>query len=245
MLRNLHVLFTPLEYYNCSNPEIYDKQDEYANKYKIGVFIFYHYWLDNKMVLNLPVDLFMSKKRKTKFMMCWDNESGFLGKQLYDNPEAHAYQMIRYFKNENYLTDKDGYKPFTIYLTNDKNKKLDMGYVSRFKNFIELHDIKISIGIHFQCGKNNWFVPEQADFCCEFAPLMEGHVFAGSKESGYRLNRKNSHFKEYWQSILTSWDSRPRIFSQRTTQNTKINHSEPNGCVSVEEFKKTSKEGKK
>jgi hypothetical protein len=230
--------FTPLEYYNCSNQEIYDKQDEYANKYKIGVFIFYHYWLDNKMVLNLPVDLFMNKKRKTKFMMCWDNESGYLGQQLYNSPEEHAYQMIRYFKNENYLTDKYGYKPFTIYLTDDLGKKLDMDYVSKFKKFLELHDIKISIGIHYQKGKNKFYIPNEYDFCCEFAPLMEDHAYSGSKEAGYKLNRQNSHFKDYWQSILTSWDSRPRISSQRTTHNVNIDYNNPDGCVSVEEFKK-------
>ena len=58
--------FTPLDYYDLTDPLVLDEQDKYANENRIGAFIFYHYWLDNSMVLNHPVELFMQKQRKTK-----------------------------------------------------------------------------------------------------------------------------------------------------------------------------------
>ena len=130
--------FTPYEYYNLSNNKVLDLQDTRAYENKIGVFIFYHYWLDNSMVLNHPVELFMQQKRKTKFILCWDNQSGFLGKQYYDKPEKHAYQLLRYFQNENYLTDINGKKPFLIYLTPD----IDISYLKQFISFLKLHNIR-------------------------------------------------------------------------------------------------------
>lgn len=230
-VKNVPHSFTPIEYYNLGDQDVFDKQDDFASKYKIGVFIFYHYWLDNKMILNLPVDLFMNKKRKTKFMFCWDNESGCLGQQYYNSPEEHAYQMIRYFKNENYLTDKNGQKPFIIYLTPD----FDKSYLDKFINFLSYYDIKLKIGFHFQKYKNNWYIPEYSNIGVEFGPHMEDGHLSGSKASGYHINRKNS-FLDYWQGGMSSWDSRPRANSLRTHQN-QCNILYPNGCVSVEEFK--------
>ena len=157
---------TPLNYYNLSinNGDTYDLQDKRANKYNIGVFIFYHYWLDNTMILNLPIDLYMQKKRKTKFMLCWANETGFLGKQLYDSPEKHAYQLIRYFKNENYLTDINGRKPLLVYLTPGMCVK----YLKKLIDFLSLHGINIKIGSNYQKYKNNWEIPNWSKIISEF-----------------------------------------------------------------------------
>lgn len=230
LIRKTPHSFTPLEYYNLTDTKILDKQDDLADEYKIGAFIFYHYWLDNKLIMNLPVDLFMQKKRKTKFLFCWDNQSGFLGKQLYNSPEEHAYQMIRYFLNENYLTDKDGFKPFIIYYT----PNFDKNYLDKFINFLEKYDIKLRVGFHWQKYRNNWEIPDYSSFAVEFGPHMEDGYQSGSKASGYKI-RKND-FKDFWQGALSSWDSRPRANSSRTGQK-KCDITIPNGCVSVDEFK--------
>lgn len=227
--------FTPIEYYNLTNPSVLDKQDDYANENKIGAFIFYHYWLDNSMVLNHPVELFMQKKRKTKFMLCWDNESGFLGNQLYDEPEKHAYQLLRYFQNENYLTDKYGKKPFTIYLTKDMNTN----YISRFCSFLNLHNVSVKIGHNYQSYKNDWDLPDWSEIACEFGP----HENGGPLRDLSIYEVKDSDIfsswnagKEYWQGVITSWDSRPRSNSVRTHQS-KCDQSKSNGLVNIESFK--------
>jgi hypothetical protein len=234
--------FTPLDYYDLTDPSVIDAQDKYANENRVGAFIFYHYWLDNSMVLNHPVELFMQKKRKTKFMLCWDNESGYLGNQYYDQPEKHAYQLLRYFKNENYLTDINGKKPFTIYLSDDMN----ITYLVRLCKFLELHDISIKIG-HNYFTKNS-VLPEWSQMAVEFAP----HDIGGPRRSNLsQYNIKSNDIfsswktgKEYWQGAITAWDSRARSNSSRTHQ-AKCDPNKPNGVVSVDAFKsqlKTIKE---
>lgn len=221
---------TPIDYYNLADMKVLDRQDELANEYKIGVFIFYHYWLDNKMIMNLPVDLYNYKKRKTKFMFCWDNQSGFLGKQYYNSPEEHAYQLLRFFLSDNYFTEIDGSKPFLIYSTTNFEKS----YLDLFLKFLENYNIKLKVGFHYQKYKNNWYVPEYCSFAAEFAPHMKDGCHSGSNESGYHIHENN--FNDYWQSAMVSWDSRPRISSRRTGQN-ECDMTKPNGCVSVEEFR--------
>jgi len=227
--------FTPLEYYNLTDSTVIDKQDNYANQNRIGVFIFYHYWLDNSMILNHPVEIFMQKKRKTKFMLCWDNESGFLGTQRYDEPEKHAYQLLRYFQNDNYLTDKNGKKPFTIYLT----PGMDSKYLTRFCKFLELHNVSIKIGHNYQHAYNRWALPNWSEIACEFGPHENGGP--NRNLSNYEIKDSNCFSswntgKEYWQGAITSWDSRPRSNSVRTHQ-PKCSQGSPNGDVRVEAFR--------
>ena len=156
--------FTPQTYYNLADSSVYDVQDYLASRYGVGVFIFYHYWLDNTMVLNLPVDIFMQKRRKTKF----------LGKQIYDSPEKHGYQLLRYFLNHNYLTDKHGRKPFIVYLT----EGLDVGYLRKLLAFLESHGINLKVGSNFQdhviiiFAWNEWAEGAALETLVEF-----GHMF--------------------------------------------------------------------
>jgi len=229
--------FTPKRYYNLANPSVFDTQDELAHTWGVGVFIFYHYWLDNSMVLNLPVDVYLTKKRKTKFLLCWDNESGFLGKQLYDSPEKHAYQLLRYFLSENYLTDVNGRKPFLIYLT----AKLDVVYLNRLIRFLETHGVLVTIGHNYQSYKNNWELPEWSEIASEFGPHADGGPQRANLYEYVVRNPDNDiswsspAFKQYWQGAITSWDSRPRCYSGRTHQ-TQCKGDATNGQVSPEGF---------
>lgn len=227
---------TPPMYYNLTDSAVIKEQDEYAHANRIGAFIFYHYWLDNSMVLNHPVELFMQKKRKTKFVLCWDNESGFLGEQRYDKPEKHAYQLLRYFQNENYLTDKHGKKPFTIYLT----PSMDTSYLARFCKFLEMHDVAIKVGHNWQAYRNSWALPAWSEIACEFGPHEDG----GPKRdlSTYRVKdiKKAGTWesgREYWQGAIASWDSRPRSSSVRTHQ-VPCDQGVPNGTVDPAVFAK-------
>ena len=213
--------FTPKKYYDLANADVMDEQDDSAHVWGIGVFIFYHYWLDNSMVLNLPLDIYIAKKRKTKFVLCWDNESGYLGKQLYDHPEKHAYQLVRYFLSENYLTDIHGRKPFIIYLT----PELDQNYLAKFIEYLQKFGIELSIGHNYQAYKNDWKLPDWSEIASEFGPHFEG---GPTRENLYTYSIRDpttersgwANDKQYWQGAITSWDSRPRCSSGRTHQNT-------------------------
>lgn len=191
---------TPKRYYNMNSQEVMNTQDQLAADHNLGVFIFHHYWLDNKMMMNLPIDLFIQKKRKTKFMLSWDNETGWMGEQLYDSPEQHAYQLLRYFKSENYLTDKNGKKPFSIYLT----KTTPVKYLTLLCKFLLMHDIQIKIGTFFQKYHNEWDMPDWSEISVEFGPHT--HENKTSLSNPY----KQSLHAEHWQGLLVNWCSRPR-----------------------------------
>jgi len=194
--------FTPTEYYEM-NHETLTKHDDMANKFRVGAFIFWHYWIDNAMVLNHPVELFMQRARKTKFMISWDDQSGYLGTQKFDSPERHAYQLLRYFTHENYLTDKDGRKPFTIYLTT-----VPQDYLNRFSAFLELYNVTLKIGFNWQSYMNNWDIPKSSQICAEFGPHSHPRF------ADYKVMRNNC--SDHWQGTLTSWDARPRACAGRS-----------------------------
>lgn len=224
---------TPLEFYDLKDQQVLDHQDELAHSHGIGVFIFYHYWLDNSLVLNLPVEHYLLKKRKTKFMFLWDNESGFLGKQLYDSPEKHAYQMIRFFQSENYLRDKHGRCPFLIYHA----QTMDDEYLSTFVSYVQLYGVKLKLGFNYQQHKLQWHVPSWGEIASEFGPHLEGGATRGDLYS-YKARSENLTVpNEYWQGATVAWDSRPRCASGRTAQKS-CAQEQPNGQVSPEGFGK-------
>lgn len=232
---------TPLVYYNLADPntDVYDTQDELANAHGLGAFIFYHYWFDDSLILNLPVDHFIKKKRKTKFLFFWDNLSGFLGTQTYATPEKHAYQLLRYFMSENYLTDVNGRKPFLLGLT----KGVDARYLRRFVTFLEMHNIVVKLGHNYQKGRNFWDMPEWSQVASEFAPHFEGgpmrknlYEYPLRWDFG-KTDWEQTAGKEYWQGAISSWDSRPRCSSVRTSQKRcGVHLQKPNGQVSVMGF---------
>lgn len=234
---------TPLEYYDLAAPDtdVFDRQDETANEYGVGAFIFYHYWNDDSLQLNLPVDHFIRKKRKTKFMFMWDNTGGFLGTQTYATPEKHAYQLLRYFMSDNYLTDVHGRKPFLIGFT----RGVPRDYLRRFVTFLEMHNVVVKVGHCYMKGRNFWEMPDWSQVSSEFAPHFED---GPTRPNLYEYlppdptTWEKAPGKEYWQGAISSWDSRPRCSSVRTNQKRcGVDLRVPNGQVSVAGFGKLLK----
>ena len=230
---NIHKSITPHEYYNLNNENIINKQDNLANLHNIGVFIFYTYWTNNCLNLNLPIDIFCNKKRKTKFLLFWDNKkNSLLGEQLYNKPEQHAYQLIRYFINDNYLTDINGLKPFIIYSSAD----LDINYLNRFIKFLKIHNINLKLGFSYDIIVNNLNIPVWGNIACEFGPHLCKHNERINKLYDLNKNIYNINCKEYWQGVTVSWDSRPRILSGRSHQKNNDN-TKSNGQINIHKFK--------
>ena len=240
---------TPPVFYNLADPKVLEEQDELASQFGVGVFIFYHYWLNNSLVLNHPVDLFLQRKRKTKFMFCWDNTSGFLGKQLYDSPEKHGYQLLRFFLNENYVTDVDGRKPFVVYVTNEdqlQERYTDADYLARLLSFLESHGVRLKLGHVYAQHMNYWALPAWSEIAVEFGPHMGTDATEHRLTTLYTYEPRNPTWaagKEYWQGVTTSWDSRPRCSSMRTRQ-TACDLSSSNGLVSPDGFREVVKQVK-
>ena len=109
-----------LGYYDPTEYNIRIKQNILAKKYGIDGFIFYHYWLENKAVMNTVLDnLLIDNEPNIPFCLCFANESwkhcygkqpfksfhtdGSTFKQLYDKPYEHALYLKSIFQHKNYF----------------------------------------------------------------------------------------------------------------------------------------------
>jgi len=99
-------------------------------------------------------------------MLIWDNESGNLGQQLYNQPAAHGYQLARFFMNENYLTDKFGRKPILIYISQDHREdgkvrpSLNATYITHMRQFLyACCRVKLKVGYLYTSYKSYFTYP--------------------------------------------------------------------------------------
>lgn len=211
---------TPMKYYDGSSERTLQEHDDLADKYGIGGFIFYHYWRDNQMMMHLPLDLFVQSERKTKMILCWDNQN-----TRYNEPTKHAYELLRFFKNENYLRELDGSVPFLIYRTDLVEKT----YLLQFRKFLSSFGVNVRIltalqGLYIAQTS----VPEWADGGFEFAPNLHGFAYESKI-----LNPKTS---VHWQGVLVGWDSRPRQLLKSSRHFSK--RPKKDGMIDVKLFEK-------
>ena len=113
---------TGLGYYDPTDRDVREKQAVLAKKYGIDGFIYYHYWLENKPVMNTVFEKILEDNAPDlPFCLCFANESwkhnygspsgqykafypdGSTYRQLYDNPKEHAQFLSRLFEHPNYI----------------------------------------------------------------------------------------------------------------------------------------------
>lgn len=112
-----------LGYYDPTLIDIRREQALLARKYGIDGFIYYHYWLENHVVMNKVLDkIIEDNEPDIPFCICFANESwrhvyntptikertmfhkdGSTFRQLYDNPTDHALYLSKLFKHPNYI----------------------------------------------------------------------------------------------------------------------------------------------
>ena len=224
---------TPKTMYNPCHEETIASQDEYAAQNGVGGFIFYLYWLNNTLIMNMPIETFIAKTRKTKFLICLVTFSGLLGEQKYDAPCQLAYQILRYLKSPNYLTDDAGRKPLPVY---GRAADIPVDFLNNMKAFLAANQVDAKLGFMHNGRYGMWENPPWSEFSFEFGPHMNGgdarplDHYSKSPEP-----MQGARLQELWQGLLTSWDSRPRIAFGRTEQK-KCDLGKPNGHVSPDEF---------
>lgn len=111
-----------LDYYDPRLIDIRIKQKSLAKKYSVDGFIYYHYWLENKPVMDTVLNNLMNDNEPDiPFCLCFANESwkhnynsvegqyksfhpdGTTFRQLYDNPIEHANYLQKIFLHKNYI----------------------------------------------------------------------------------------------------------------------------------------------
>jgi|GEM_PF-578478 len=103
-------------YYNLLNTNTLHKQARLAKEYGIFGFCFYYYWFSGKMILEKPLELFLSDKSiNINFCLCWANENWsrrwdgsdheILMEQKYKNGEDVEFikNISKYLKDSRYI----------------------------------------------------------------------------------------------------------------------------------------------
>jgi glycosyltransferase involved in cell wall biosynthesis len=118
-----------LGFYDLRSEETRIAQAEMAREYGIYGFCFYHYWFNEKRLLERPVEEILSSgKPDFPFCLCWANENWtrrwdgedqhVLMKQKYseEDDRKHIKYLIQFFRDERYIRVDD--KPiFLVYRT--------------------------------------------------------------------------------------------------------------------------------
>ena len=209
-----------LGYYDPTQKEIRQKQSNLASRYGVDGFIFYHYWLENHLVMGNVVDnLMLDGEPDIPFCFCFANESwkhcyygnntkkynsfhpdGSTYRQLYDNPLGHADYLQRIFKHKNYI--KINNKPVLfLYISNKAVYSYLKVVIEKLKMF-NIDDIYIIANTSTYClsqfNKDD-FLPRNPDAYSPFAahanhpPIPESLAKLPCLYGGY-----------------VGWNSRPR-----------------------------------
>lgn len=123
---------TDLGFYDLRLHEIMEQQAALARENGIYGFCFYHYWFNEKRLLNLPIDNWLKNKNPDfPFMLCWANENWtrkwdgleneLLIKQEYGREDdiKHINFLLDIFEDKRYIRIENKpvfiiYKPFEM-----------------------------------------------------------------------------------------------------------------------------------
>lgn len=131
-------------YYDPTELSVRTRQSSLARKYGVDGFIYYHYWLENKPVMDkVLLNLLEDNEPNLPFCLCFTNESwkhcygpkfnggyksfhsdGSTFRQLYDAPEEHAKYLQKIFQHPNYLKINDLPVFFVYILTSEVSSYL-------------------------------------------------------------------------------------------------------------------------
>lgn len=176
-----------LGFYDLRLEEARLAQEALAKEYGIHGFCYYHYWFNEKRMLNEPLDRKMANsKEDLPFMLCWANENWtrrwdgeeeeILIQQKYSEADdtSHIHHLMNYFKDSRYI--RVGSKPIFIlykpYLLPDPAQTL-----KTWRSIAADHGIELYI-CHCVFNYNPlWSVPfEGFDAVIDFEPFGIRHV---------------------------------------------------------------------
>lgn len=148
-------------YYDLGIKETLLKQISIARDYNINGFIIYHYWFNKDLiVLNKPLEYFLSDDIRFPFLISWVNENWtrrwdggnneILLEQTYTDHFEHIHYLIPFFKRPNYIRNADNENIMYIYNIASIPKYSEM--IDLWKSELDKQGLKLKI-----VGTNNSF----------------------------------------------------------------------------------------
>lgn len=207
-----------LGYCDLRVPETREEQANYAKKYGIDAFCFYHYWFNGKRIMNLPLDKwFETGKPDIPLMLCWANENWSRGwnghpqdlliKEDYSKEDDinHIRFLLKIFKDPRYLKI-DGRPVFAVYnslLHPHMKECIDVWREEARKEGLELYLIR------FETYNNTGasFLEAGFDAAAEFQPHCNYGYRKFYSQIMVHLNGITySLFKKRWCSTIYNYD---------------------------------------
>lgn len=228
-----------LGYYDLRVPEVMEQQAMLARRYGVSGFCYYYYRFGEKRLLEAPLErMIKTGSPDFPFCLCWANENwsrrwdgmdeDLLMEQKYGENDAvgFAEDIVRYFKNENYIT-VDG-KPLILFyrLQEIPNPKRYLAVCRNVWKTAGFADVMVAMVESFElsAGPRN-----PADFGADVTVEFPAHGMVHDpaqnvrrtnanwvgKAHDYRelcnafMSRKEAGFKRF-RSVLVGWDTTPR-----------------------------------
>lgn len=198
-------------YYNLEDDNVKKWQIELAKKYGIYGFCVYHYWSEQGMLLNKPMEQYLENKElDLPFCFCWANETWsnswatdsrkpqVLWRQTYggkDEWKRHFDYLLPFFKDKRYIKENNNpilviYKPDLI---PNLNEMLDY-----------LNDLAVQngfAGIYFASQQKEFHINKCDDsrmkYKIEYSPSFAPYDMASKRQHiAEKIRRKIINFVE-------------------------------------------------
>jgi len=162
-----------LGFYDLRVPETRAAQADMAREYGIEGFCYYHYWFDEKRLLERPFDeVLASGEPDFPFCLCWANQTWtgiwhgepnrVLVEQTYPGEidhKKHFYSLLKAFTDRRYILI-DGKPLFIIYMPSE------IPEVEKFTDFWRELALKCGLKGLYLVGSawNSYFIPQEYGF---------------------------------------------------------------------------------
>jgi lipopolysaccharide biosynthesis protein len=231
-----------LGYYDLRLTEVMEEQVKMASAHGVDGFCFHYYWFAGHRLMERPLEQYLAEKENLDFpfSLCWANENWtrrwdgsehdilMAQKHSKEDNEAVFYDLLRYFKDERYITVEG--KPVLVIYRPDIIPDIN-GLASQLRalavkeGFPGLHLVATN-AFGFDQHKEVGF-----DAIVEFPPHnvqagtignkvtllndeFSGNIFEYNDIADYSLARLHDMDKEvassYYPTVMTGWDNSAR-----------------------------------
>jgi len=209
-------------YYSLDDVNTFKKQIEIAKKYNINGFVFYHYWFNNnRSVLNKLEEHLLRDDINIPFCFSWANEpwtrqwdgsqKGILLNQDYEdsNNLDHINYLIKFFKKDNYIKNKEGECLFYIYNYVHIQKHINKIF-NKWKTVLNKNKIKIKIISTKNADIKNHV--NGTDIKYDFLPLSQLNSWTHHQNDNFIVDNKviNSmplHYEIDYSNLIEKYNS--------------------------------------
>jgi hypothetical protein len=214
----------PLGYYDPREYAVRRRQSHLARDYGLDGFIYYHYWLENRLVMGEVIDrMLLDGQPDVPFALCWVNESWqrkFYGmerrvtfEQKFDAAADHATYLARVFDSPLYLR-VNGQPLLIVYM-----RETPESYLTALQDGVEaLTGSRMFIASCLMTLEDMYTLMPGADALVEFHPNLnpgwgQNRTICGVHPRHGLTPELVAHPDvglPIWRGGLTGWDPTPR-----------------------------------